>query len=187
MIGELPTKRTRLSVLKVEPNRPYAISIACEDVFTLQVHWLGKRSYICPGSECSACKQSIGAKWNGLVYVAMQACGSSVVRHGLFELTEAAYYRLRDHAELQGRSIGPRLEAVIGRRSRRSPLSFQSIEAHQEAPVPNQIAPMTAIADGVATLYGLPAVKEGETVAKWAARTEQAARSMIDNQVKRLF
>lgn len=187
MIGEMPTKRTRLSVLKLKPNVRYHAALACDDVFSLHTHWLGKRSYACPGDECPACDQSIGAKWNGLLYVALRAEGTTNDVYGLLELTEAAYYRLRDFAEMTGQTIGPNLRCLVGRRSRRSPLSFQAVEDPEMVPEPSKTASMRYIAAGVSTLYGLPGLEPNETVTRWAERTKTAARMLLANQLRNLF
>lgn len=163
------------------------MTIASTGLVTFHVHWLGKRSYVCPATECPACNQSIGAKWIGLLYVAICTDEHPTAKHGLLELTEAAYYRLRDLGQLMGCSIDAHLSMTVSRRSRKSPLMFYSPERGEKFPEVKKIATKEVIADAMATLYGLPAIAEGEKATIWSARVEDAARTLLTNQLRMLL
>lgn len=163
------------------------MTIACDDVFSFHTHWLGKRSYMCSGAECPACVQQVGAKWLGLLFVAMKHVDGAVVQHGLLELTEAAYYRLRDLAQIMGSDVCSPLSVMVARRARKSPLKFWDLEESVEVPVAKVQATARKIADGVSTLYGLPAIGKDEAIQEWSAKAAIGARQLLTNQLRNLI
>lgn len=186
MINEMPTRRSRIGILKVRPGAEYLLTCASEDPFTFFTHWMGARSYMCPGNECPACAQQIGAKWVGLMYVAMSVDEQKKTVHGMIELTEPAWYRMKDLATMLGTEIGPGLSCSVSRKGRKSPLIFRPILDEEKAPVPGKIMKMTQIADATATLYSLPSLEPGQEIKKWSERAKTRARSLLSAQLRRL-
>lgn len=187
MINEKPTNRTRIPILKIDGPTERTITMACDEPFSFHAHWLGKRSFMCPGTSCPACDQHIGARWLGLVFVEIHQKDKRYNARGIIELSEAAYFRLRDLAVQLGNEIGPGLTFNAWRTSKRHPLRFGQPPVSQVAPSDVKSIEMVTLADAAATYYGLPAVAEGETVPAWSSRVEETARSIIRRQLQTLF
>lgn len=186
MFGEVPSKRTRVSILKLRSGHESKFVCASDDVFSFTVHWIGARSYVCPGAECQACFSGVGGKWLGLLYVGLLGERGVKPRYGCLELTEAAYYRLRDCSCGSGASIKRGFQFASFRRLRKSPMSFRPLTDAESQGIKLPKIASTFLADGVATLYGLPSVGTGETVATWSSRVEGPAARLIELALSRL-
>lgn len=186
MVGELPSSRTKFRVFKVKPGSDMACLSRVKDVMGFHVHWLGKRSYMCPGAECVACEEMVGSRWNGLLGVDVTIDGNGTTRFGLIELSESSYSRLMFVKECEGFKDLFGLRFNVGRQKKRSPIIFtQSADC---TVLISNIAEVvdTVIGDACSTLYGLPSVMKGETVSEWSERSSHAARMLISRAVQLL-
>lgn len=179
MIGEKPTYRTRLSVLKLRSNHVEVLRSLVPDVFSFHVHWLGGRSLMCPGDDCPACFQGVGAKWLGLLYCQRFDLQQRKLQYGLVEFTELAFNKLSSLRDACGREDLSGWVFTAHRKSRRSPLSFALPDCEEIVPPSWSAFDETRVADGVATLYGLPSLAPGESLSEWEARARDAARAML--------
>lgn len=186
MIGELPSKRTRVPVHKVRGGSHVEIVVRSRTVFGFHSHWLGKRSFMCPGKECAACEQSIGSRWHGFIAIDLRFPGGREKRFGLLEITESAYGRLEFIRESFGMSDFVGLRCFACRRSQKAPLRF--VEADEGESIVAEAKPIEVefVADASATIYGLPSIGVGQSLKEWERNAIPAARTMIGSAVARL-
>jgi hypothetical protein len=105
----------------------------------------------------------------------------------VLELTEAAYFRLRECAISDGGAIKAGFCFEASRRSQKSPLSFRPVletDADRACTLPN--LSVGFLADGVATLYGLPSYDPDETIEMWSDRSRDSALRLISLAMRRL-
>ena len=189
MIGERPSLRTKLPVVKVKPGGSLEVVIVSEEPMTFHAHWLGDRSYMCPGVDCPACFAGVGARWHGFVCVRWSLPHGSARPMGLLELTETAYNRLDGLRRMfdLGNLYG--LGAVLERRTKKSPMRAEPLDDVKRAVDGGKPVPFWVLIDAVATLYGLPACPGGEFVDGWeraaVPRASQLIRSALPLAVGR--
>jgi hypothetical protein len=179
MIGEMPSRRTRLTVIKQPPGVTWFYQLAANQPFSFMAHWLGKRSYLCPGSDCPACAQHIGAKWIGVVLVYTLDDNKRVRGRGLLELTESAWHALDDAAAGSGWPLAEGTQFGLSRPSKRRSLKVEYFGKVNVIRRPEDVDPQRVLTDAVATLYGLPSLAPGEEISSWADRSVDTARSLI--------
>lgn len=186
MFGEEPTGRTRVPVIKVPGGSHVLVMLRCKVVLGLRVHWMGRRSYVCPGDDCPACEQHVGSRYSGLVAVDLWRGNGTPVGFGLLELTDGAYSRLVFLRESLGSVNLYGLQVLASRRRSRGPLRF---DLSDEGETPFEARPpwsMERIADAAATLYGLPPLIDGMTFSKWEVIAQVAARRLLARAVTSL-
>lgn len=178
MFGEMPTTRCRLPVLKIRGGMRCDAVCRSSQVFGMQVHWLGNRSFVCPGSECPACVEYLGARWLGMLAVVPSLPeGQSVGTH-LVELSAGSFDRMTGLQRMADCKSLLGLTLEISRRHDRSGLR---VEPDFDG-VPSDVVelPFSVLGDAVAVLYALPAVIAGEQCAEWSQRVQPAARRLLD-------
>lgn len=189
MIGEQPTSRTKIQVIKVRGGSSLKAVVCCEEPLTFFVHWLGTRSFMCPGVDCAACFAGVGAKWLGLLGVRYEIPHAERAPFGVLELTSAAYERLLGLARLEGEAQLYKMVVEFSRRSKRSSLAAEPCEIPSLQAVVKRPVPEWYLLDGAATLYGLPSCREGMSLADWQAaaipRSAQLIRAALPAAVRR--
>lgn len=174
MIGEVPSRsRIRMRLLKVQPGSTVDCVIVGSELASLRLHWIGGRSYVCPGGDCPACLE-IASRWSGFLPVSVVMRPASPKGVYLLEVTEAAWARFDDLCRLAELRELFRLHVSVMRRRRKEPLLMEPLD-HVVLGERNPVS-VSMCYDALATLYCLPSFMEGETPADWSARVESAAR-----------
>lgn len=185
MLGERPTSRTKLPVVKVRAGQTMACVIACDEVVCCQVHWLGTRSYMCPGVDCPACFAGVGAKFLGFVAIRFVCRPTGQLELGLLELTGPAYEKLDGLRMLEGASTLFQLPIEFARKSKRSSLSVNLWDGGAVLPKVIKLVPEWYVLDGVATLFGLPMCRPDMTGADWSSAAVPRAAQLIRGALPR--
>lgn len=185
MIGEMPTTRTKLPIMKVRAGVTMQVVIAAEEPVGVYTHWLGARSYICPGVDCPACYAAIGAKWLGLLPVKHAPPHAEASSLFVLELSSVPYERLAGLQRLEGLSSLYDQPIEVRRRTKRSPLVIEPIE---KSPLPDTLkrpVPRWLVLDGLATVYGLPPCRDAMTPEEWEAVAMPRAVELLRGAVPR--
>ncbi len=66
MIGEKLSRRTKIALLKVKGGMSCEVVCLADEPLGFRVHWLGKRSFMCPGVDCAADFAGVGSRWWGV-------------------------------------------------------------------------------------------------------------------------
>lgn len=182
MIGEMPQTRVKLPVLKIKAGMRVDVVIASEQVLGFVVHWLGGRSYMCPGDECEACAQHLGGRWNGFFVVRVKLPEGR--RVALLEVSPGSFDRLAGLCRMEGRSTYAGMRCICSRSKARAPLVIDPVDVtgEEESPLVSSFRAWEA----VSTLYQLPALAPGETLGAWEARAIPAARRLVELACRRL-
>lgn len=175
MFGECPSNRVRLPVFKVKGGHDVLLTLRSRDVLGFGAHWLGARSFMCPGLDCPACEQFVGARWKGLLAVELHSGSGRETRFGLIEVTESAYGRLRFLRESYGRTEYCGMRVVASRRSAKSPLVFAEGEVGSTFDESAKAVEAIYVASAVATLYGLPSPGPDESLKDWQEHASGSA------------
>lgn len=186
MIGEIPVQRVRVPVFKVKGGHDALFVVRSEEVFGFHAHWLGTRSYMCPGTDCSACEQFVGSRWHGFLAVDLCVGSGGELRHGLLEITESAYGRLQFLRNALGRDDFVGLRVCASRRSSRSPLRLEQPEEGCPVVEATRAVGKPFIASATATIYGLPSPGDGEPLSLWEVKAAEAARLMLGKVMAKL-
>jgi len=181
MIGELPSVRVKLPVLKVRVGQSCRIVLASESVCGFQVHWLDNRSYMCPGDGCEACAHSLGSRWNGFFVVRVDLVEGRRVM--LLEVSPGCFDRLHGLATMEGFSGLAGLECLVSRPKARGGLVIDPVDARVFKELP--LVPAAKAWDAIGTLYGLPAMAPGESLEEWEARARAAAARLVVHALRR--
>lgn len=182
MIGELPTVRAKLPVLKIKAGMRAEFVVLSDSVLGFTSHWLGARSYMCPGEDCVACTQGLGARWNGFLVVKVLLPGGS--RMMLLELSAGCFDRFIGLVRMEGFGSMAGLSCSAGRTRARGALVIEPIRATGEEF--GALVPAIRGWEAIATLYGLPAPVAGEGLEKWEGAAAPAARRLVELAVRRL-
>jgi len=175
MIGEVPVKRVRLGVLKVRSGMVAEGVIVVRQVLGFHVHWLLKRSYMCPGAQCAACFAGVGARWNGFVVVRADVGNAHELR--LLELSATGFERLAGLVRMQG---WPDLAGVRFRAARSRAKGVLMVEpVTRDDSLAGKVVSEIRAWEAVATLYGLPTPVEGESLAFWESRARDSAARLV--------
>lgn len=181
MLGENPVSRTKLPVLKVRGGSDAKVTIASGSVVGFCVHWLAHRSYMCGGEGCPACLADVGGRWNGVLVVRWQR--GAVRRLLLLEVSASTWERFFGLCRMEGWGSLVGLEVHCTRERPKSPLVLDPlgfVEGERAAGVASW-----RILDAVATLYGLPSAREGESAEDWQERAQPAAHRLIELALRR--
>lgn len=174
MVGEMPTRsRMRMRLLKVQSGSAVECTIVGSELASLRLHWIGGRSYVCPSGDCPACVE-VASRWSGFCPVLVAMGPGSPKGVCLLEVTEAAWARFDGLCRMEQLRELFGLQVVVMRRRPKEPLCIDPLhraELGERKPVS-----VSMCYDALATLYGLPAFREGEAVGDWSARAESAAR-----------
>lgn len=179
MIGEMPSRRTRIRVAKFTPGTERELICRSAEAFSCHGHWLGKRTFICAGEDCPACMQGVGAKWIGLVAVDLIHPKTRQQELCTLEMTDNGFRALELQAEAAGLKDLLHVWVTVSRRSQRAMLRVGPSPADFAVPELRSPVSNEKLTDAAATLFGLPNLAPGESVEKWAPRAAEAARGMI--------
>jgi len=186
MLGEVPVSRVRMKVFKVGGGHDVDCIVRSADVLGFQLHWLGVRSFMCPGSDCPACAEHVGAKWRGLLGVDVLEGSTGGRKCGLIELTDSALGRLRFVADCVGGSGFLGLHIVASRKGIRSPMRIEEATPGAARVAGVREIRSEIVAAAVATLYGLPSPGPGDGLREWEVRAADVARVIIGKAMSRL-
>jgi hypothetical protein len=149
-------------------------------VASLRLHWIGNRSYVCPGGDCAACVE-VPSRWTGFIPISVALAGGQS-QLMLLEVTEQAWSRfdglcrLAGHRELLGWRVS------VQRSKSKSPLLIDPIEFGCWSRAPVSVGHVYA---ALATLYGLPGFGPDETPEAWAERAAVSAGYAIQLAIAR--
>jgi len=169
MIGEMPSSRTKVQVLKVRGGSAMEVVPIVREPLGVHVHWLGVRSFMCPGRECPACFAAVGSRWAGFLPVRWKVQQSAAVHVGILELTGGTFERVQGLLRMVGLRdmLGVKTRASRGRD--RGPLRLEPlIESVDDVDEVKEF-PGWMLRDAIATLYGLPSCPEGLSGGDWEA------------------
>lgn len=181
MIGEMPVRRVKLPILKLKGGSQIECQVVGDQVFAWSTHWVGGRSYVCPGETCPCCPD-YDCRWQGWLLVRL-VHGRNTRQRYLLELSATAFDRLNGLMRMDGRTelFGELL--VMKRAKARSPLV---IEPMGSASVEGVVVGKAAMVwDALATLYGLPSVNMKEGVDEWRVRAEARAAFLLQQASSR--
>jgi hypothetical protein len=153
MIGERYEQRTRLAVLKVRVGQKFRVELLRHEALGHIVHWLGKCSVLCPGSDCPACLAATGARWVGVMPCRVLGYDGSK-RVMLVEFSGDAWARLAGLLRAEGREDACGCVVELTRGRSRGGLVADPVEFGEEAVTKGM--PDSVLLDALATLYGLP-------------------------------
>lgn len=183
MVGEQLTRsRMRMRLLKVNAGSMCEAVIVGGELATLSLHWIGRRSYVCPGEDCPACMEC-GSRWAGFLPVMVAMGPGSPKGVCLLEVTAPAWGRFDGLVRMEalGELFGIRV-SIMRRRVKESllidPLGREDLGTRK---------PVSAAVcyDALSTLYGLPWLRDGESIEAWSARAAVAAGHRIQVAVMR--
>lgn len=185
MIGEMPSKRTKMPLLKVRGGMQIEIVSLCREPLGFHSHWLGTRSYMCPGIDCPACFAAVGTRWVGFMPVSYKVGQEETARVGVLELTAGAYDAMAGLTRMLGLKnlFGVRFSA--SRRSKRASLRVEPLDSVDSVPIKVQEFPEHLLLDAMATLYGLPSCPDELDRASWEALAIPKATAMIRQALPR--
>lgn len=186
MIGEIPSRRVRMPVFKFSGGQSGEVLVRSRDVFGFHAHWLGKRSFMCPRTECAACDQFVGSRWHGLLAVDINADSRGDWRTGLLEITESAYGKFQFFRDSFGTKDFLGMRISVSRRGRKSPLYVsETLEGSKIVEETSEIG-TEIVAAATATLYGLPSPEPGSPIGAWEEVAVRATREMISKAISRM-
>lgn len=187
MLGEMPTTRTKLQVVKIAAGGKMRISVVSEKPVTCHVHWIGDRSYMCPGIDCQACFGGVGARWHGFLAVRWEVQGRRIAPLGLLELTESSYERLMGICKMFDLPHLFGLQVELTRRSKKSMIRAEPTEGQDDDVLVRTPFPHWMLMDAVATLYSLPPCQNDGEVSSWESKAIPRAATLVKLAVKRLL
>lgn len=172
--GNAGPSRVRMTLLKVASGGSVKGVVLSDAVASLRVHWIGRRSYICPGVECPCCLIA-ESRWVGFLVVRVAVRGGD--RLFLLELTSGAFDRFVGLCKLEGWDsfYGVMFQAL--RERTKGPLIVEPVEMLMSTGGSPIV--LRGVYDALATIYGLPGFREGEEVASWEERASAAAGRAI--------
>lgn len=177
MVGEMPTRgRLRMTILKVGGGHSAQGVIVASEIASLRLHWIGKRSYVCPGEECEAC-QTVSSRWAGFVPMLVDVGPGRPKGVTLLEVTESAWLRFDGLCRMeQDRELFGMRVSVLRRRAKEAllidPLGRGDLGTRR--PIRKEL-----VYDVLATIYQLPSLRDGESVEEWSDRASVAARHQL--------
>lgn len=181
MIGEVPVRRVKLPLLKVEAGSAVTVQSLSDRVFSLTVHWVDGRSYVCPGKGCCACPEW-DARYVGFLYVRLLH-GNQPSRRFLLEISATTYDRAYGLMRMDAASewLGQVFDGLWAKK--RGPLVLEpmGLPSGEELVA---VDPMR-VWDALATLYSLPCVADGEDEQQWADRAAQRANHVLQLAIDR--
>lgn len=149
------------------------------DVVGFSVHWLGNRSYMCPGVGCPACFSAVGARWLGILPIRWSVPQSDDVRYGFLELSSGTYERFDSLRRMLALKSFLGLPAVASRSRDRSSLRCEPGISDRSELIEVKAMPDWMARDAIATLYSLPSCHEEMSVQDWEAAAMPKAMQLI--------
>lgn len=180
MVGELPVKRARLPILKVEGGAMVEAVICCDTVFAWHTHWVGSRSYVCPGEDCPACPDW-ECRWQGWLLVRLLH-GQRKAQPFLIELSATTFDRFDGLLRFEGGRQYFGLAVQMSRQRRRSALLIEP--AGYVDPGGFKKADPLKVWDALATVYGLPTTAGHDTVEGWQTVASAQAGRLLQRAVE---
>lgn len=167
MIGEMPRTRTKMPILKIKGGMSVKVLPLVKEPIGFHSHWLGTRSFMCPGVNCPACFAAVGTRWVGFLPVRWfnELGGDSHV--SVLELTAGSYERLEGLRKMMGHGSLLSMLCDVSRARNRSVLVLEPMDADQECERATKPFPEWLLLDAIATLYGLPACADGSSRSDW--------------------
>ena len=175
----MPSRRTRVPVLKIKGGGHVLLIVRSAKVVSFTLHWLGRRSYICPGTGCPACEQCVGSRWSAFAGAEYSFGTPEQRSFGLLEFTEGAYERLRFMRETEGRPDFVGLRVVASRSRDRAPLRFDLPDEGPCFVASAKAWDHALLIDALATLYALPALVDLSELERWEKACESRSRLML--------
>ncbi len=186
MFGEKPVGRTKVQILKIRGGQNVHVQFRAAEPLAFHIHWVGDRSFICPGDDCPACHSSLGSRWVGILPVVWFTADQKQAYSGVLELTTSAYERLCGLLRMEGRMGLLGLQVHASRRTDRSPLRVEPVPVGAEIAAPCKAVEQDFVADAVSTIWGLPACVRGMKLKEWEARAMPRARALLGVAVGKL-
>lgn len=175
MVGESRGKsRVRLPLLKVASGGEVEALILSDAVASVRVHWIGRRSYLCPGGDCPCCLIA-ESRWVGFLLV--RVCQRGGDRVYLLEVTGSAYDRLVGLLKMEGVESIRGVQVSARRERAKAPLLLEPLGSFDLSKV--AVVPVERVYDALATVYGMPSFMDEETVQQWEERASVAAGHAI--------
>lgn len=178
IVNGRPVSEVGLRLVKVSAGGRGSGVILSDDVLWVRQHWF-RRAVLCMQDGCPACA------WNASREVGFMAIQTGSSPRLLIELSPSAFERL---AGLAGLESGARCVGLAGwkvdlsRRGNRSPLVVDPVEF---VGVPEFGRPtFQVLASAVMRLYGLPALRAGETVAAYSERIREGQMAIIKSAIE---
>lgn len=176
MVGELPVKRLKLPILKVEAGHQVEVQSLSERVLSFYVHWVGGRSYVCAGERCEVCPEW-ETRWVGFLLVRLMSGGASY-RRFLLELSASTF----DHAfglmRMEGCATWLGQGLALSRAKKRSPLCAEPLGVWDLAGAKPAVD--MRVWEAVSTIYSLPIPSEGEDETSWVERCVPRALHLLE-------
>lgn len=179
MIGEMPSTRSKLTILKVKGGMRVEVVLLSAEPLGFNVHWLGTRSYMCPGVDCPACFAAVGSRWAG-----MQPVRWFNEKHrdgyvGVLEFTGGTYERLAGLQKMLGLQTLLGVPCRVTRSRDRAVLRVEPTIEDQDGVRDVKAFPQWLLLDAMATLYGLPSCPDGLAKSEWETLAVPRAAQMI--------
>lgn len=187
MLGEKPSARTKMPLLKVCGGHEMEFVCVAREALGVHIHWLATRTFMCPGVDCAACFATIGTRWVGFLPVRWKAAHEKSLHTSVLELACGTHDRLEGLQRMLG------LESLLGvrccasRTRDRASLRVEPITENAADVVRVKEFPEWLLMDAMATLYNLPSCQEGFTRAKWEELAVPRAAQMIRTALPRVL
>ncbi len=175
--------RTKLPILKVQPNSTMEVVALRQRPLGLDTHWIGSRSFLCPERDCLACARGIGSRWVALLPVKVISNGRPAAVVCLLEFSTGSFDRLFGLMRMESCDSLCGYKLRLERRSKRSGLIAEPLfEADQ---IETPAFPDWLLVDAIATLYGLPSCIEGTSADDWSEHVNESAARLVRLAVER--
>lgn len=170
LFGDQRVERARqLPVLRVAAGQRVLMALLDDEAVTVGVHWLD-RPLMCPGSECPLC--ALGRSRFKVYRVVGVQSPEGKWRPCLGEFTEGSLDRLDTLARMESLAVCRGLIVEAKRRTSRSPLMVEPVEAYPPTALPAVVAGLCC--EAVSVLYALPSPRADESIKAWANRARPA-------------
>ncbi len=179
MIGEMPSSRTKITIVKVKGGMRVEVVCLAERPLGFFVHWLATRSFMCPGIDCPACFAAVGNRWVGMLPVRYSVPHSEDTHVGVLELTAGTMERLRGLCQMEGIDTLAGLSCVATRRADRSSLLLEPARDGLVSAELKKVFPEWLLLDAMATLYALPSCPKGMTRSEWEVTAIPKAKQLV--------
>lgn len=185
MIGELPGSRTKMHVLKVRGGEQMTVVGLAKEPLGFHTHWLGTRSFMCPGVDCVACLNCVGSRWVGWLPVRWLEKDAEIYHVSILELALGTYDRLNETLRSFSLSSVVGVPCRASRTRNRASLRLDPLISHSSELVEVDEFAEWLLLDVLSTLYGLPSCPEGLGKSSWEAVAIPRAATMVRIAMKR--
>lgn len=179
MIGEQPSARTKITLVKIKGGMTCELVCLGEEPLGFRVHWLSTRSFMCPGVDCVACYAGLGSRWVGMMPVRWSSRQSEGVHVGILEGTASTFERSAGLLRMHGYDSHLGVRCIASRTRDRGCLRLEPFEPDEEGWREVKEFPAWLLLDAMATLYGLPSCPEGLDRGDWECTAIPQAGRMI--------